>query len=110
MNLTCATSYCKPPAYITWYKSSEDVTNQSKYTIDRVDGLAETVSLLLITVGKKDTDKQIFCRASNTSDKTVTSIISTLQVLCTCKCIVHSYNMTVSSFISSIFRQLFCSV
>ena len=98
MNLTCATSYCNPPAYITWYKSSENVTNQSNYTINRMDGLAETVSLLLITVGKNDTGKQIFCRASNTPDKTITSNTSTLNVLC--KCIFHS----------SVFRQLFCSV
>ncbi|XP_022287174.2 nephrin-like [Crassostrea virginica] len=81
MNITCATSYCNPPANITWYLSSEDVTDQSTFTINRVDGLAETVSLLLSKIGKADNGKQVHCVASNTPDKTVTSYKSTLNIL-----------------------------
>lgn len=92
MNITCATSYCNPPANITWYLSSEDVTDQSTFTINRVDGLAETVSLLLSKIGKADNGKQVHCVASNTPDKTVTSYKSTLNILC--KCIVHSCQIT----------------
>nr|XP_022287393.1 hemicentin-1-like isoform X3 [Crassostrea virginica] len=81
MNLTCATSYCYPPANITWYMSSDDVTHQSTSTINSVDGLAETISMFISTVGKEDTGKRAYCTASNTPDKTVTSNISTLNVL-----------------------------
>ncbi|XP_078319162.1 cell adhesion molecule Dscam1-like [Crassostrea virginica] len=81
MNLTCATSYCYPPANITWYMSSDDVTHQSTSTLNSVDGLAETISMFISTVGKENTGKRVYCTASNTPNKTVISNIGTLNVL-----------------------------
>ena len=82
MNLTCATSYSNPAANITWIKSTEDITDQSSQTTDSSVGLVRTVSLLLITVVKEDNGKQVFCRASNTQDKSVSSTVNILNIMC----------------------------
>nr|XP_022320733.1 hemicentin-1-like [Crassostrea virginica] len=83
MNLTCTTSYSNPAANITWIKSSEDITDLSTHTTDNSGGLVRTVSSLLITVVKEDNGKQVFCRASNTQDKSVSSTVHILNIMYT---------------------------
>nr|XP_022290407.1 cell adhesion molecule 1-like [Crassostrea virginica] len=80
MNLTCETSYCNPPANITWYKSLNDITNQSTSKTYIVDGLTKTVSVLLSPVVKADNRNQIYCIANNTRNTEVSSSIRTLDV------------------------------
>ena len=86
MNLTCTTSAGNPQANITWYKSSVDITSQSTFTTQHDGGLTRTISSLQGRVVKEDNGKQLYCSASNTPNKTVTSIVQTLNVMC--KCIV----------------------
>ena len=86
MNLTCTTSASNPQANITWYKSSVDITSQSTFSTQREGGLTRTISSLQGRVVKEDNGKQLYCSASNTPNKTVTSIVQTLNVMC--KCIV----------------------
>lgn len=92
MNLTCETSYCNPPANITWYKSLNDITNQSTSKTYIVDGLTKTVSVLLSPVVKADNRNQIYCIANNTRNTKVSSSIRTLDV--TCKYVVYSCQIT----------------
>ena len=82
MNLTCTTSYSNPAANITWIKSSEDITDQSTHTTDSSGGLVRTVSSLLFTVVQEDNGKQVFCRTSNTQDKSVSSTVHILNIMC----------------------------
>ena len=82
MNLTCTTSASNPQANITWYKSFVDITSQSTWTTEEVGGLARTVSSLQSIVGKEDNGKQIYCRASNTPNHTVTSNVQSINVQC----------------------------
>ena len=82
MNLTCTTSYCNPPANITWYLSSVDITSQSLSAIEKSGGLFRTVSSLLREVVKEDNGKQVYCRASNTLGEHVISSVQTVNVLC----------------------------
>ena len=86
MNLTCTTSAGNPQANITWYKSSVDITSQSTFSTQREGGLTRTISSLQGRVVKEDNGKQLYCIASNTPNKTITSIVQTLNVMC--KCIV----------------------
>ena len=86
MNLTCTTSASNPQANITWYKSSVDITSQSTFSTQREGGLTRTISSLQGRVVKEDNGKQLYCIASNTPNKTITSIVQTLNVMC--KCIV----------------------
>uniref|UniRef100_K1Q702 Uncharacterized protein n=1 Tax=Magallana gigas TaxID=29159 RepID=K1Q702_MAGGI len=37
INITCTTSYCYPPAYVTWYMSSTDITSLSTATKDETE-------------------------------------------------------------------------
>lgn len=81
-NLTCTTSYCNPPADITWYKSSTDITSQSTYTRVALNGSVKTTSQLLNRVVKADNGQDVFCTASNTPSLSVKSMVYTLTVLC----------------------------
>lgn len=82
MNLTCATSYCYPPANITWYLSSVDITSQSLSAVENTGGLLRTVSSLLYEVVKEDSGKQVYCRASNSLGEHVISSVETVNVFC----------------------------
>uniref|UniRef100_A0A8W8NKS0 Uncharacterized protein n=1 Tax=Magallana gigas TaxID=29159 RepID=A0A8W8NKS0_MAGGI len=81
INLTCTTSYCNPPADITWYKSSTDITSQSTYTRVALNGSVKTTSQLLNRVVKTDNGQDVFCTASNTPSLSVKSMVYTLTVL-----------------------------
>lgn len=82
MNLTCITSYCNPPANITWYMSSTDITSQSTNTTDVSNNLVKTTSQLLSQVVKTDNGKQVYCTASNILGRSVQSIMHTVIVWC----------------------------
>lgn len=85
INLICITSYCNPPAYITWYKSRTDmhVTSQSTSSRNMSDGLVRTTSSLQTQVVKMDNGKHVYCTASNIPGRSINSIVLTLAVLCT---------------------------
>lgn len=82
INLTCTASYCNPPADITWYKSTTDITSQSTYTRVALNGSVKTTSQLLSRVFKTDNEQDVFCTASNTPSLSVKSMVYTLTVLC----------------------------
>lgn len=92
INLTCKTSYCNPPANITWYKSSTDITSQATVTIDTSDGLVRTTSSLQTLVFKMDNRKQVYCTASNIPGSSVISTVLSLVVLCTYTYLYMKYN------------------
>ncbi|XP_078334121.1 kin of IRRE-like protein 3 isoform X1 [Crassostrea virginica] len=81
INLTCETSNCNPRATINWYKSSEDITNQTTFLTRSVEGLQRTISILLSTAVKDDNGKHVFCIASNSPTLNFTSNAVTLNVL-----------------------------
>lgn len=82
INLTCTTSYCNPPADITWYKSTTDITSQSTYTRVALNGSVKTTSQLRSRVVKTDNGQDVFCTASNTPSQHIKSMVYTLTVLC----------------------------
>lgn len=82
INLTCTTSYCNPPANITWFKSTTDITNQSTFTRYTLDGLVKTSSQLLSWVVKTDNGQNVFCTASNTPSRNVNSMMYRLTIWC----------------------------
>lgn len=92
INLTCITSYCNPPANITWYKSSTDITSQATVTIDTSDGLVSTTSSLQTLVFKMDDGKQVYCTASNIPSSSVISTVLSVVVLCTYTYLYMKYN------------------
>lgn len=92
INLTCITSYCNPPANITWYKSSTDITSQATVTIDTSDGLVSTTSSLQTLVFKMDNGKQVYCTASNIPSSSVIFTVLSVVVLCTYTYLYMKYN------------------
>lgn len=82
INITCTTSYCYPPAYVTWYMSSTNITSLSTSTKDVKEDLVRTISSLSINLGKLDNGKHVFCTARNMQDQSVTSMMNTVTVLC----------------------------
>lgn len=84
VNLTCITSYCDPPANITWYKSTTDihVTSQSTYIMNMSDGLVRTTSSLQTQVVKMDVGKQVYCTASNIPGRSINSTVLTVDLWC----------------------------
>lgn len=83
INLTCTTSYCNPPANISWYKSSTDITSQSTSTRDESGGLVRTASSLQTLVFKMDNEKQVYCAVSNIPGRSVISTVLSVAVWCT---------------------------
>lgn len=83
LNLTGITSYCNPPANITWYKSTTDITSQSTSTRNMSDGLVRTTSSLQTQVVKMDNGKQVYCTASNIPGRSINSTLLTVAVWCT---------------------------
>nr|XP_022317747.1 hemicentin-2-like [Crassostrea virginica] len=81
INLTCTTSYCIPPANITWYKSAGDITSLSSSTLVNSGDLVQTISSVQSIVVKGDNGKRVFCKASNMRGKDVTSFMNTLNVM-----------------------------
>ncbi|XP_078332852.1 hemicentin-1-like isoform X2 [Crassostrea virginica] len=81
INLTCTTSYCIPPANITWFKSSVDITSLSRSTLVNSGDLVKTISSVQSTIVKQDNGKRVFCKASNIRGKDVTSFMNTLNVM-----------------------------
>lgn len=83
MNLTCKTSLCNPPANITWYLSSTDITNHSSITTtDNVGGLFSKESSLLMRIDKLDNEKLVYCTARNVPGRTINSTFYVVNVLC----------------------------
>lgn len=82
MYINCTTSYCYPPANITWYMSSTNFTNQFTLTKNTSNGLVRTLSALSITASKSDNGKRVYCTASNISGRRVNSTVNMLTVLC----------------------------
>ena len=82
INLSCMTSYCIPPANITWYKSSVDMTSLSGSIFAYSGGLLKTITSLQISLVKEDIGKHVFCKASNIRGKDVSSSMIILNVLC----------------------------
>uniref|UniRef100_A0A8W8NFL9 Hemicentin-1 n=1 Tax=Magallana gigas TaxID=29159 RepID=A0A8W8NFL9_MAGGI len=80
INLTCTTSYCNPPANISWYKSSTDITSQSTSTRDKSGGLVRTASSLQTLVFKMDNEKQVYCAVSNIPGRSVISTVLSVAV------------------------------
>lgn len=83
IHLTCTTSFCNPPANISWYKLSMDITNQSTHVIEASNGLFRTTSSLQTLVFKMDNEKQVYCAVSNIPGQSLNSTVLTLVVLCT---------------------------
>lgn len=82
INITFTTSYCYPPAYVTWYMSSTDITSLSIASKDETEDFVRTVSFLSINLGKSDNGKHVFCIARNIRDQSETSMMNTVTVLC----------------------------
>ncbi|XP_078316005.1 cell adhesion molecule 2-like isoform X3 [Crassostrea virginica] len=97
INLTCVTSYSNPAATISWHKSSEDITPQSTSETLTKGSLVRTISSLRSIVVKEDNGKQIYCRANNTMDASITSSMRTIIVL---------YKPEVSSSLSNPYRVI----
>lgn len=81
MYINCTTSYCYPPAYVTWYMSSTNSTDQFTLTEHTSNDLARTSSVLSIKASKSDNGKQVYCTASQISGKRVNSTVNMLTVL-----------------------------
>ncbi|XP_065933086.1 nephrin isoform X2 [Magallana gigas] len=81
MYINCTTSYCYPPANITWYMSSTNFTNQFTLTKNTSNGLVRTLSALSINASKSDNGKRVYCTASNISGRRVNSTVNMLTVL-----------------------------
>lgn len=82
MNITCITSYCNPPAKITWYMSPVDITNQTNVQTNVYDGLVRTMSTLSINAVKSDNGKHVYCTAGNNPGERVNSTVNVITVLC----------------------------
>lgn len=84
MTLTCTTSFCIPPANISWYKSALDITKDSTSIRNKniTNDHQQTVSTLVKTVGKSDNGEEIYCTASNIHPKTVKSETLPINILC----------------------------
>lgn len=82
MYINCTTSYCYPPANITWYMTATNFTNQFTLTKNTSNGLVRTLSGLSINASKSDNGKQVYCTASNISGKRINSTVNMLTVLC----------------------------
>lgn len=81
IDISCTTSFCDPPANITWFTSSVDGTNQYKYTNDRNgEGLVSTKSSLQIIATAKDNGMMVYCSASNIPSRSVNSTVQILTV------------------------------
>lgn len=85
INLISITSYCNPPANITWYKltTAIHVTSHSASTRNISDGLVRTTSSLQTQVVQMENGKQVYCTASNIPGRSINSTVLTLAVLCT---------------------------
>ncbi|XP_052720144.1 carcinoembryonic antigen-related cell adhesion molecule 5-like isoform X4 [Crassostrea angulata] len=92
MIITCETSYCNPPAEITWYMSTVNITNQKNGQTNLYDGLVRTMSTLSINAVKSDNGKHVYCTASNNPGERVNSTVNVLTVL---------YRPEVTSIVSS---------
>lgn len=85
MNLTCTTSYCFPPATITWYLSSKDNINPTPTPIvtnETMGDLVRTNSLLQKSVDKSDNGQFVYCTASNIPGQIVNSSVQTVVAWC----------------------------
>lgn len=82
MYINCTTSYCYPPANITWNMTATNFTIQFTFTKNTSNGLVRTLSALSINASKSDNGKQVYCTASNISGKRINSSVNMLTVLC----------------------------
>lgn len=85
MNLTCATSYCYPPANVTWYMSSTDISPSQSLlntTKDEDSDLMKTTSTLQRKVMAIDDGKWVYCSASNIPGRSVNSTFPKVTVEC----------------------------
>lgn len=82
MNLSCTTSYCLPPANITWHLSSTENIDSPIVTYHNSDDLVRTVSLLQKSVDKSDNRKSVYCTASNIPGRSVSSLVHPVIAWC----------------------------
>ncbi|XP_062618156.1 cell adhesion molecule 2-like, partial [Saccostrea cucullata] len=81
ITLACQTDYCNPPAKITWYEASSDVTSQATPTEDtNQEDLVRTTSVLQFTGVVGENGQQVYCVASNTQGHSVESNRYTIDV------------------------------
>ncbi|XP_048773495.2 uncharacterized protein LOC125678831 isoform X3 [Ostrea edulis] len=81
VTLTCQTDFCNPPANITWYKASSDITSQATSTTETKNGyLVRTTSVLPYTGVAEDNDQEVHCAASNIPEQDVESMRYKLNV------------------------------
>lgn len=83
MYLTCQTSYCHPPAIVTWYNDNIEIADHTIVTTDTNQYfLSRMTSTLQYTVMPQDNGKKIYCIASNILGERVVSEKITLDVRC----------------------------
>lgn len=83
MYLTCQTSYCHPPATVTWYNDNIEILDNTIVTIDKNPYfLSRMTSKIQYTVMPQDNGKNIYCITSNILGERVVSDKITLDVRC----------------------------
>lgn len=83
MYLTCQTSYCHPPAIVTWYNDNIEIADHTIVTTDTNQYfLSRMTSKLQYTVMPQDNGQKIYCIASNILGERVVSEKITLDVRC----------------------------
>lgn len=83
MYLTCQTSYCHPPATVTWYNDNIEISDHIFVTIDKNQYfLSRMTSKLQYTVMPQNNGQSIYCIASNIQGERVVSDKITLDVRC----------------------------
>lgn len=75
INLTCISSRSEPPANITWYMSSKNITTSFTFINDSLNDTVRTLSSLQTDVDRSDNGKQVNCTASNMPGRSVSSSI-----------------------------------
>lgn len=88
INLTCISSRSEPPANITWYMSSKNITTSFTFINDSLNDTVRTLSSLQTDVDRSDNGKRVNCTASNMPGRSVSSSIL----------IIVQYKPTVSSY------------
>lgn len=83
MYLTCQTSYCHPPATVTWYNENTKISDHTIITYDTNQYfLSRTTSKFLYYVMAQDNGQKMNCIASNIQGERVVSNKITLDVRC----------------------------
>lgn len=83
MYLTCQTSYCQPPATVTWYIANREISDHKILTYDTNQYFhSRTTSKLQYTAMPRDNGQNMYCFANNIKGESVVSDKITLDVRC----------------------------